>query len=460
MAIAITNIGIGSNLAGSTATRAIPAGGVPAGALLICCIADASPSLLGGGSISDTINTYTAVTAVANNGSILNGFGQLFYAENVTALTSANTITYTKAVTGNRATIDALYATGIVSSGSLDTAVTATTTGSSTTPSVTSGTPALAGELFLAFATVNVASAYTQDTGHSWATPPTASNAQISIGGGTQVNAGSSPITFAPTWGTTGAWAAFVYGFKAPQSYSVSITETGSAADTVSSAVVFPSSAVETGTLADTLSAAAVFASSTTEAGALADNLSAAAIFASTTNEAGAFADVPSAAAVFASTTNEAGTFTDSPSSLAVFQATTAELGALADSASGAGVFTAALSETGAAVDLPAATGTLGGIVSEGGFLLDVTSTASPSYTDWFGLLGGRYGISVLAGAFNGGLVELDIQTPDGGSVSTGASFTANGYTIEDLPPGQYRFMIFAATDMFASIARIIGPTI
>lgn len=221
MAISITNIGVATGATSVNPTVAVPAGGVPANALIVVAVADDSLSgVVGSGTMSDTINTYLSTAAIGNNNApATNGFGQMFYSAGVSALTNSNSITYTKVLLTATASISAFYATGIATSSPLDTAVTATATSAGANPSVTSGTPSVAGELFVAILSMRrgAAPAFTQDTGHGWAIPPNSELiALAAIGGGTQVNAGTGTITFSPTI-TTGVTtsAVQVFGFKA-----------------------------------------------------------------------------------------------------------------------------------------------------------------------------------------------------------------------------------------------------
>jgi hypothetical protein len=142
---ATLSIGTGTG-AGATITVTVPAGGVPAGSLIFVAATDLATTA--GGSVVDTAgNTYTLISSVARNGAGANGFVRTYYAKNSTALASGNSITLTKVDGTARGAMTALYATGMNTSAPLDLAVTAT--GSSAAPSVASGAPAVAGELFI-----------------------------------------------------------------------------------------------------------------------------------------------------------------------------------------------------------------------------------------------------------------------------------------------------------------------
>jgi len=74
-----------------------------------------------------------------------------------------------------------------------------------------------------------------------------------------------------------------------------------------------------------------------------------------------------------------------------------------------------------------------------------------------FGLLGGKYAVAVTA-TFGGGSVKFQTLGPDGStmmSVSSATDFTAAGYAVVDLPPGQYTFTIATATGVSCSVVGV-----
>jgi hypothetical protein len=183
--------------------------------MIVVAVCDASTS--GSGSMTDnaaTPNVYTSQVNANLNNSATNGFARIFTAPVKTALTAANTITYTKGATGTVACISAFYALG--TTGQIDTTVNATATGSSTSPSVTSGV-AHTNTLLFAMVGYGNSGTYTQDTTHNWATPFTAVTGSTTrgIGGGNQQQNSNTAIVFNPTLGTTGVWAALVTGLQA-----------------------------------------------------------------------------------------------------------------------------------------------------------------------------------------------------------------------------------------------------
>lgn len=218
MAIVVTNIGTNGNFSGTT--LALSSVTVPAGALIVVGTGESANTVSGTGSLADSAgNTYARVSNYFNNAAA-NGVGVVWYCVNAKAI-SAGTITLTKNVSGNDAAISAFYATGI---GAIDATITASGTGSTNSPTLTSGTPSGSNELFVGFAIYSGQTntlTYTQDTTNGWATPPTfftendGLNGSVAVGGGTQVNATSLARTFHPTTGgVAGGTATFILGFK------------------------------------------------------------------------------------------------------------------------------------------------------------------------------------------------------------------------------------------------------
>lgn len=208
MAIVVTDNGGATNVSGTTLAKTAVT--VAAGSLIVVRSAETGTTL---GTVTDSAgNTYTAITSVHPGGGVSTGTTGLFYCKNCLAL-SSGTVTFHKTASGNCA-IAVMSATGIDTVAPLDTAVTNTATGSSAAPSVTSGSPAVSGELFVAVADWATSSRTgTQDTGDGWAAPPVAQTLDI---GGNQVNAGTGTLTYAPTLSGTSVWGAIIVAFKPP----------------------------------------------------------------------------------------------------------------------------------------------------------------------------------------------------------------------------------------------------
>lgn len=218
MSVTVTNIGTNTGSTIATVAITVGAGGVPLGSRVIVCVADSSVSALGG-SVADTGgNTYTRLTGADNNNVTTNGFGAIFSAPVTTALVNTNTITYTLALTA-AAAVTAFY----IQSLGVDAAITTVTTGSSTAPSVTGGTPAGSGEFWVGAVsdTGPGTETFTQDaTNAAWTTPPIRvgiATTGPTIAGGAITSNLRTALTYAPTLGTTHPWAAMIVGFKIAQ---------------------------------------------------------------------------------------------------------------------------------------------------------------------------------------------------------------------------------------------------
>lgn len=153
--------------------------------------------------------------------------------------------------------------------------------------------------------------------------------------------------------------------------YSNTLTEAGTAADSIAATATFPNAVTESGSAADAFASTATFAATLSEAGSAADALVAALAAQASLTESGTAADALSAAftavaaiaeaasALDAYTTaltavnalTEAATAADSVSTGSVYLETLSEAGTAADALSAAVALQSALSETGAAAD-------------------------------------------------------------------------------------------------------------
>lgn len=224
--MAVVSLGTNATAAGAaSAAITVPVGGAPGSSLIVICVSTRNSSSGGSafGSVSDSAgNTYQLGAQHALGLSDYNGgFGAIFYTYNSLALLAGNTITYTKPSTQGSTSISVFYATNIqTATDPLDGSVTASTgANSGIFISVTSGAATSAGDLFVGFAAYAGTLTYNQDTTHGWGAPPAAivgvATKPASQGGGNQINAGTSAITFSPTLSASGAWTAIVVGFLA-----------------------------------------------------------------------------------------------------------------------------------------------------------------------------------------------------------------------------------------------------
>jgi hypothetical protein len=216
MAWAVTDHGNVNNTSGATIAKAVTAN-VTVGSLVVVAVYDKSVAASGGSMTDDAGNTYTAVSPVNPAGSTANGICQFFYSFLTVQLNSAQNVTYTKQTSGAVASVSVMSATG---GASLDSAVTASNTtaaGNSAPTSLNSGTPAVAGELFVAMSGEHVISpTLTTDSGNGWAVPPAigGGTGTAFLVGGNQVNAGTGTKAWHPTSSKTGGWASIIIGFK------------------------------------------------------------------------------------------------------------------------------------------------------------------------------------------------------------------------------------------------------
>lgn len=215
----VVNIGSSTTVVGGTVTITIGAGGVPAGAHIV--IAVSWNLTVNQPTITDTAgNTYLISgngTVKANNNITANGAGGVFRERTGLALVNGNTIVVTLDVTSTAAAVDAFYVTGLLNTAS-DTAAFGVNSGSSANPTGTSGTPVAGGELFVAIVTgASLVTSFTQDTTNAaWGTSPPSgsiSNAAPVLGVGIVYNSGSGTLTYAPTFGSSDAWAVTIVGY-------------------------------------------------------------------------------------------------------------------------------------------------------------------------------------------------------------------------------------------------------
>ena len=199
-----------NNAAGATLTQAGIY--VPSGALILVAVTEFGS--VTAGSLSDGgTNTYTLLTSELMSGSV--GIVMLFYTLNALALTNA-TFTYTKGLTGDKASMSLQYVLGIAASSAVDATVTAVAQGSSTTPSVISGAPGTTGEYIVGVVGWDGGGAYTLTNVAPFATPFDTVNTQnaASLGGGCWNSSATTAVTYAPTLSTTAPWASIIAGFK------------------------------------------------------------------------------------------------------------------------------------------------------------------------------------------------------------------------------------------------------
>ena len=199
---------------GSTLALTVPSGGVPAGSAIYVYLYEGATAgaVTVNGSVADnagTPNSYTEVTGGSEDGA--SSRLQVFQAYNSNALTSGKLISYTPVVITNGVVMSAFYITN-VSTNPYDSGTKHIVTFGGANPAANqSGTPSVAGEIFLASAGWSSIPnpGYSLDTGNGWAgSPPDAvqvSTASDFIGtaGGEQLNSGTGKLTTQPTFSTS-----------------------------------------------------------------------------------------------------------------------------------------------------------------------------------------------------------------------------------------------------------------
>lgn len=172
----------------------------------------------------------------------------------------------------------------------------------------------------------------------------------------------------------------------------VSISETGSAAETQSNAGVFGASAPESGTATDTASSSTTLSASRSEAGAAAETSSCAVAMASAVAESVAASESQSNAALFASAATESAAASDARSSSAVMGASVSEAASAVETASvgglnvvestsatesqtSAGVFASSAAEIASAAETQSSSQTMGSAIAESVSATDTSSS-------------------------------------------------------------------------------------
>ncbi len=159
--------------------------------------------------------------------------------------------------------------------------------------------------------------------------------------------------------------------------YSDTLTEAGSAADSIAAAATFPNTFTEAGSAADALATAVTLVDALSEAGSAADTIAAAATFANTLSEVASASEVVAAAATLAAALTEAGTAADSLISAVTMANALTESGSAADALASALIAVAALSEAAAAVDALTSAWTTNAALTEAASATDFVTTGS-----------------------------------------------------------------------------------
>jgi hypothetical protein len=212
--MAVTDLGNNGDSAAASYVISIT---VPAGALIVVAVNEASATAVG--SVSDATNgTYTQ--AVSGSLSSASGFGAIWYFQNSAAL-NAVTLTITKSAGGSAhaSTACAMYITGAATTSVLDTAFTASSAVNTASPTVTSAAaPAGIGELI-------VGACLTSHSPAAVVTNPATFNAPFgqqtnrptAVVAGGHINVGGNlPYIYNPTLSVAADNITFIIAFKPP----------------------------------------------------------------------------------------------------------------------------------------------------------------------------------------------------------------------------------------------------
>ena len=157
------------------------------------------------------------------------------------------------------------------------------------------------------------------------------------------------------------------------------IAEVGTAADVQTVQGIYNAAILEAASAADTANGGALFTASITEAGAAADTTSSVATLPAAITEAGAAVDTVSSKATQGVTVSEAGSAVDSPSETAILAAAITEAGSAADTTNSTGIKSATVSEAASAADTTSSTAILAAAVTEAANAQDSETASAPS---------------------------------------------------------------------------------
>lgn len=255
----------------------------PVGSLVIVAVAYRSASAIS--SVTDSAgNTYSGDTQTTNTVSV-----RLFWSVITTDLPSGGTITATYASSTSAKIITAIVIAGCATSSPADAMVSAT--GTSTGPSVTSGTLTLTNgsEIAIGVVVANGTETWSPEGTGFTGIGSVPQSTVMALHWAYQTVSSNTALTYAPTMSASVAWAAQIQGFYAAASGST-VTGAGTASAAATAAGV---------------GAALASAAGTASTSALASGLGAA--IAAAAGSAGGLAVVSGAASALASTAGSAG---------------------------------------------------------------------------------------------------------------------------------------------------------
>ena len=210
-----TTLGSSNTITGTTQNIITTTGTVPVGNLVVVAAVSAASVFEGVSSISDGTNTYTAAVSQAFGTGSLDDLA-LYYNYYTSSLASSSSITVTWAGTVTSAVAVAVQVSGLLPSSEFDSAAGGSTSGTSTTPSLATGTLAQASEIVFGALGWNSATTanYTENSpftnlyNNVVNTP-----ARVSLG--YDIVKVTAPVTYAPTLSASSPFGIIVAPFKA-----------------------------------------------------------------------------------------------------------------------------------------------------------------------------------------------------------------------------------------------------
>ncbi len=220
MAFAAVNIGTNSGAVGASLAVTVPAGvSIPAGSVICVGVSELSTTFSTAGSVTSTVvgsSVFTSAMSAPKNNTITSGVGGFFYESQSAAISSGSLITYNRNISATPCAMSAFYITGASTVvDPYDLGFAKSTTGTGTTPTVTSGSPVRGN--YIAVGLIAASSEATITNPSTFATPFTlVTRVSAAVGGGNTVQASTAALTFNPTLGTSQPFVAFIAGFRAP----------------------------------------------------------------------------------------------------------------------------------------------------------------------------------------------------------------------------------------------------
>jgi hypothetical protein len=291
-----------------------------------------------------------------------------------------------------------------------------------------------------------------------------------SIGAGTGVDDTTDIPGAIDIFGTarsTGQWSIGAHqGTPGGTTYNVSISESGSAADSNSASATFRPAIAEAGTATESTSGKLTAATAITEAGSAADTAAGAMVTPGTIAESGAGATTQAGAMVTPAAIAESGTAADTPAATLTAIASIAESGGAASTQAGALAASGIIAESGTAASTEGGVLIAAVVLAESGSAGDttsalaifaVTNAESGSASDAYSAAGGNvFSASIAeagtaADAYPGAMNTLAAIAESGAGASAQGGAVAYAVTIADSA---------TAADTISAVSNFLGALV